>query len=68
MFPSIYDSCFMYTDKCLANSSRSSNATKGMVCLQTDDTAYACNNAFLDLEEHMSKDFDCKASQMHQGG
>ena len=63
MIQSVYETCFMYTDKCLANSSRSSSAPRGVVCLQTDDTVYACNKAFSEKEEQMSKEFDCKKAK-----
>lgn len=58
MAPSFYGTCFMYTDKCLANVSRYSNAARGVGCLQTEDTAYACNEPISDSEERLGKDFD----------
>lgn len=68
MTPSIYDTCFMYTNKCLASSSRSLSVPRGAVCLQTDDTMYACNKAFTTEEERASKEFECKPAKFLKDG
>lgn len=68
MTPSVYDTCLMYTEKCIANASRSPSVPRGVVCLQTDDTMYACNKAFSDKEERMSKNFDCKEAKFIKDG
>lgn len=39
-----------------------------MLCLQTDDTAYACNDAFSHLEEVMSVEFDTKPAKFLNNG
>lgn len=63
MTPSIYDTCLMYTEKCLPISSRSPSVPRGVVCLQTDGTIYTCNKAFYEEEESLSKRVDCKAAK-----
>lgn len=68
MMASIYYSCFMYTPKCLSRSSQFSNASRVMVCLQTNDTAYTCHRAFSDLVERMSAEFGTKPAKFLEEG
>lgn len=64
MRPSVYDLCFIYTEKCLARSKRSEDAPRGMVCLLADGTSYACNKKFSKLEKTMSAAFDTKPANI----
>lgn len=60
---SFYDTFFMYTANCIANSSPNSDVATGAVYMQTDDTAYAYNKDFSEKEKQLSKAFDCKPSK-----
>ena len=62
MIASVYDPCFMYTENCMTGMN-SESVPRGAVCLQTDDTAYVCNEAFSQLEEQICKKFDSKAAK-----
>lgn len=64
MIPSVYDACLLYTKESLSIIARSRSAPRGIVCLQTDDTAYSANEAFCDLEEKSWRRFDSKEVQV----
>lgn len=64
MSPSILDPCFLYTKEGMSIKFRSKTATRGTVCLQTDDTAYAGNEAFQKLEENARRCFDSKEVEL----
>lgn len=68
MRPSIYDMCLLYTKGCFSISSKSENTPRGIVCLQTDDTAYIGNQAFVEKEEKMRKQFDSKNKEVLNNG
>lgn len=64
MIPSVYDPCLLYTKGCMSIASTSENNPRGIVCFQTDDTAYGCNNSFHELEEKIRTQFDSKEIEM----
>lgn len=68
MKPSVYDTCFMYTEKCLVSASLSSNLAREVLCIQTEYTVYSCNKDFSDAEERLSKEFDCRKAKYLEYG
>lgn len=68
MKPSIYDTCLLYTERSLAKNSKKQSMQRGMVCLQTDDTEYAGNDAFIKLKDSAKKMFQSEKSEVLNSG
>lgn len=60
LIASIYDPCFMYIKKCMAIKNNSPDTAKSICCLQTQNTAFVCNQAFANMEKKMRHRFDSK--------
>lgn len=58
----------MCVKKCHASLSQSLGVSRGVVCLQTDDTMYTCNKVLSDVKEKPSKNLDCKKSKIVKNG
>lgn len=48
--PSVYHTCFIYTEKCMAIKETNPEAAKGICCLQIDDKIYVGNKKLMDKE------------------
>lgn len=64
MIPPLYDLCLLYKKESMLITSRLKSAPKGIVSLQTDDTAYTANDAFREIERNSGKRFDSKEVQV----
>lgn len=60
MKPSTFDMCPLFTQPCLQTDEAGTNDLRGIVCLQTDDTAYLGNDEFIQKEELVRNQFDTK--------
>lgn len=65
---SVYDTCLMYTEKCIPCSSRSLGVQRVFVCLQMNDTMYTCIKAISDMKKNTSKKFDFKIAKFVKNG
>lgn len=68
MKPSVYDPCFLLIKHSLTISAEKKSNPRGIVCLETDDTAYVGNDAFFQLESVEKRAFDSKPTDSLKDG